>query len=83
MTFCMTAFSTHAQPTEPLVRSSYEMYRDFLILLLMREPSVFRGIQFKVDRLQIIIVAKKYLLCNCSSVGCLKCVQFHSWFRLH
>ena len=21
--------------------------------------------------------------CNCSSVGCLKCVQFHNWFRLH
>ena len=20
---------------------------------------------------------------NCSSVGCLKCVQFHNWFRLH
>ena len=19
----------------------------------------------------------------CSSVGCLKCVQFHNWFRLH
>ena len=20
---------------------------------------------------------------NCSSVGCLKCLQFHNWFRLH
>ena len=20
---------------------------------------------------------------NCSSVGCLKCVQFHNWFRVH
>ena len=40
---------------------------------------------FKVDRLQIILVAKKYIsTChNCSSVGCLKCVQFHNWFRLH
>ena len=35
---------------------------------------------FKVDRLQIIVVAKKYIsTCrNCSSVGCLKCVQFHN-----
>ena len=39
--------------------------------------------QFKADRLQIIVVAKKYLCCNCSSVGCLKCVQFYNWFRLH
>ena len=41
--------------------------------------------KFKVDRLQIILVAKKYIsTCrNCSSVGCLKCVQFHNWFRLH
>ena len=41
--------------------------------------------EFKVDRLQIILVAKKYIpTCrNCSSVGCLKCVQFHNWFRLH
>ena len=41
--------------------------------------------QFKVDRLQIIVVAKTYIsTCrNCSSVGCLKCVQFHNWFRLH
>ena len=22
-------------------------------------------------------------ICNCSSVGCPKCVQFHKWFRLH
>ena len=44
-----------------------------------------RKVQFKVDRLQIILVAKKYIsTCrNCSSVGCLKCVQFHNWFRLH
>ena len=39
---------------------------------------------FKVDKLQIIVVAKNISTCpNCSSVGCLKCVQFHSWFRLH
>ena len=39
---------------------------------------------FKADRLQMIVVAKKiYLCCNCSSVGCLKCVQFYNWFRLH
>ena len=33
--------------------------------------------KFKVDRLQIILVAKKYIsTCrNCSSVGCLKCVH--------
>ena len=38
---------------------------------------------FKVDRLPIIVVAKKiYLCCNCSSVRCLKCVQFHNWFWL-
>ena len=44
-----------------------------------------REIVFKVDRLQIILVAKKYTsTCrNCSSVGCLKCVQFRNWFRLH
>ena len=32
-----------------------------------------------------IVVAKKYIsTCrNCSSVGCLKCVQFHNWFWLH
>ena len=41
--------------------------------------------QFKVDRLQIILVAKIYISTsrNCSSVGCLKCVQVHNWFRLH
>ena len=41
-----------------------------------------RIFKFKVDRLQIILVAKKYIsTCrNCSSVGCLKCVQFHNWF---
>ena len=35
---------------------------------------------FKVDRLQIFLVAKKDIsTCrNCSSVGCLKCVQFHN-----
>ena len=40
---------------------------------------------FKVDRLQIFLVAKKDIsTCrNCSSEGCLKCVQFHNWFRLH
>ena len=39
--------------------------------------------QFKVDRLQIIVVAKKYIsTCrNRPSVGCLKCVQFHNWFH--
>ena len=41
-------------------------------------------IQVKVDRLQMIVVAKNISTCrNCSSVGCLKCVQFHNWFRLH
>ena len=39
---------------------------------------------FKVDRLQTIVVAKNISKCpNCSSVECLKCVQFHNWFRLH
>ena len=40
---------------------------------------------FKVDTIQIFLVAKKDIsTCrNCSSVGCLKCVQFHNWFRLH
>ena len=39
--------------------------------------------QFKVDRLQIVVVAKKYITTcrNRSSVGCLKCVQFHNWFH--
>ena len=35
-------------------------------------------LKFKVDRLQIILVVKKYIsTCRrrCSSVGCLKCVQ--------
>ena len=34
-------------------------------------------LKFKVDRLQIILVAKKYIsTCRkCSSVACLKCVQ--------
>ena len=32
---------------------------------------------FKVDRLQIILVAKKYIS------TCRNCVQFHNWFRLH
>ena len=38
-----------------------------------------------MDRLQIVVVAKKYIsTCRyCSSVGCLKCVQFHNWFQLH
>ena len=33
--------------------------------------------QFKVDRLQIILVAKKYISTrrNCSSVGCLGCMR--------
>ena len=26
---------------------------------------------------------KIYLCCNCSSAGCLKCVEFYNWFRLH
>ena len=50
------------------------------------DDSLFKGrqikvqffvLEFKVDRLQIILVAKKYIsTCrNCSSVGCLKCVQ--------
>ena len=45
-------------------------------------PSILPEI-FKADRLQMIVVAKKYICYNCSSVGCLKCVQFHNWFRLH
>ena len=41
-------------------------------------------IEFKVDRLQFIVVAKNISTCpNCSSVGCLKYVQFHNWFQLH
>ena len=42
-------------------------------------------LEFKVDRLQIILVAKKYICAgrNCSSVRCLKYLQFHNWFRLH
>ena len=42
--------------------------------------------QFKVDRLQVILVAKNIYIFTCrkcSSVGCLKCVQFYNWFRLH
>ena len=27
--------------------------------------------------------SKQSICRNCSSVGCLKCVQFHNWFRLH
>ena len=35
--------------------------------------AIRRCLQFKADRLQMIVVAKKiYLCCNCSSVGCLK-----------
>ena len=47
---------------------------------MLKLPNVF-----KVDRPKIILVAKKYISTsrNCSSVGCLKCVQFHNWFRLH
>ena len=36
----------------------------------------------KSIRLTRDLVAKKYIS-TCSSVGCLKCVQFHNWFRLH
>lgn len=40
--------------------------------------------QFKVHRLQIIVVAKKciYMSQRFISIGCLKCMQFHNWFRL-
>ena len=49
------------------------------------EKKNYRYIKFKVASLQIIVVAKKYIsTCrNCSSVGCLKCMQFHNWFGLH
>ena len=41
-------------------------------------------LQLKVNRLQIIVVAKKVSTgCNCSSVGCLICVQYHNWLWLH
>ena len=41
--------------------------------------TLFDSNQFKVNRLQIIVVAKNISMChNCSSVGCLKCVQFHN-----
>ena len=55
------------------------------VRMMSRENLVSLGMyQFKVDRLQIILVAEKYIsTCrNCSSVGYLKCVQFHNWFRL-
>ena len=53
--------------------------------ILLYDAGVIFICLFKVDRLQMIVVAKKkiYLCCNCSSVGCLKCVQFYNWFRLH
>ena len=41
---------------------------------------ILSWLHLKADRLQMIVV---YLCCNCSSVGCLKCVQFYNWFRLH
>ena len=38
----------------------------------------------KGDRLQINVASEHiYEFHNCSSVGCLKCVQFHNWFWLH
>ena len=49
------------------------------------EKKNYGYIKFKVARLQIMLVAKQYIsTCrNCSSVGCLKCMQFHNWFWLH
>ena len=49
------------------------------------EEKNYRYIKFKAARLQIMLVAKQYIsTCrNCSSVGCLKCMQFHNWFWLH
>ena len=41
--------------------------------------TLYKMYEFKVDRLQMIGVAKNaYLCCIYSSVGCLKCVQFHN-----
>ena len=40
------------------------LYEVFTNLLMRRCHD-----QFKVDRLQIVVVAKKYLCCNCSSVA--------------
>ena len=56
------------------------------VWMMSRENLVSLGMyQFKVDRLQIILAAEKCIsTCRkCSSVGYLKCVQFHNWFRLH
>ena len=57
------------------------------MMSVLSECPYYPGVhlKFKVDRLQIILVAKKYIsTCrNCSPVGCPKCVQFHNWFRLH
>ena len=39
---------------------------------------------FKIDRLQIIVVAKKYIcVVTVHQYDALKCVQFHNWFQLH
>ena len=66
-----------------LIAPMFFRYPPSSMLKDLRAPLSY--IQFKVDRLQIILVAKKYIsTCrNCSSVGCLKCVQFRYWFRLH
>ena len=58
--------------------------------LELRSIYVFSGIsptrliRFKEDRREAAVSVSKQSICrNCSSVGCLKCVQFHNWFRLH
>ena len=58
--------------------------------LELRSIYVFSGIsptrliRFKEDRREAAVSVSKQSICrNCSSVGCLKCVQFHNWFRFH
>ena len=56
-------------------------YKEKLIELIIHLIHCTKYMEFKVDRLQMIVVAKNInLCCNCASVGCLKCVQFHNWF---
>ena len=53
---------------------------ELLLKKVLRSILHYEGQQFKGDRLQIIVASSEFH--NCSSVGCLKCVQFHNWFRL-
>ena len=52
----------------------------YLTFFIVNIVFIVLSFQFKVDRLQIILIAKKYIsTCrNCSSVGCLICVEFHN-----